>query len=316
VHVPPESQADIHSPFTGQLMSQDGFTPPTLGQSVEAGQVLALVEQAIEAPARATLGADVQRLESELQQAREQASLAANELERVQALGEAASAKRLAEAETALRVAQQNVQGLANALQQFKQADMNEGAGSRLIEIRSPLDGVIITSHATPGEYVEPAKLLYEVVNPDHVHVEADIYESDLAVLTEASKALIRSDAYPDVRFEGDLHFVSSRLEQDTRTVPAHFHVDNHDRLLRDGMFVTVEIETDKTETGVMVPKSSVVNNQGVNMVYVKTSPETFVSRQVHVVGTWGDRIMVSSGVEPEDIVVVQGMYQVRASAQ
>lgn len=64
-----------------------------------------------------------------------------------------------------------------------------------------------------------------------------------------------------------------------------------------------------------MLPEAGIVNVGGQKVVYVKVGPETFVGRVVEIKGFWGDKAMVSSGLNAGEIVVIQGMYQVRTSA-
>jgi RND family efflux transporter MFP subunit len=183
------------------------------------------------------------------------------------------------------------------------------------VRLKAPISGVIVAAHVTPGEYVKPEKLLFEIVDTSSIWVEADIYETDLSLVEKASRALIFSEAYPNDKFTGTLNFIGQRLDPNSRTVKAVFNVKNDRNRLREGMFVDMSIETQIRETGLMFAKAAVVNERGRKVVYIKTSPETFLASPVEIKGIWGDRVMVSSGVKEGDIVVVQGMYQVRSSA-
>jgi cobalt-zinc-cadmium efflux system membrane fusion protein len=180
--------------------------------------------------------------------------------------------------------------------------------------LKAPITGVIVASHVTPGEFIKPEKLLFQIVDSSRVWVEADVYEMDLALVEDANRAVILSEAYPNERFVGNLVFVGQKLDPASRTVKTVFEVENRGTRLRDGMFVSVSIETKTRETGPMFPKSAVVKEGGQDVVYVKTAPETFIARSVEIKGVWGNQVMTASGVKAGDLVVVQGMYQVRTS--
>lgn len=315
VTIPTQQQADVHSPFNGFLVSGDKFPVPIIGAHVEKGSILGMAEQIIDAPETLTVMTSIAMTESELGQSKEVLSLARLELERLQKLGESVSGRRLAEAETAQAVAKEKARGLAVALAKMREM-VSVGSGNpRIVALNAPISGVIVASHVTPGEFIESQKLLFEIIDNSSVWVEADIYEMDLSIVEDASRAEIISEAYPTERFSGALEFVGQRIDQITRTVKAVFSVENPEGRLRDGMFVNVRIETKTTKTGIMFPKAAVTNQGGRDVVYVKVAPETFVGRLVLTAGTWGDQVMVTEGVEDGEIVVIQGTYQIRTSA-
>lgn len=311
---PPAHRAEVHSPFEGLLVSNDGIPLP--GQKVKKGEEIALVEQVINASETVSLTTETTKTESELRQAREEAALARLELNRVEKLGEAVSKRRLAQAKAASIVANQKLKGLEKALAQLRAAQKSTGDGPRIVPIKAPISGVVVASHVTPGEYIKPEKQLFDILDTSSVWVQADVYERDLPLVEDAHRAFISSEAYPEQEFLGELVFVGQRIDPTSRTVKVVFVVENKEGRLRDGMFVKVLIETQRKETGTMFPKAAVVNEGGQSMVYVKTAPETFVARPVEIKGVWGDRVMTATGVNPGDILVVQGMYQIRSSAK
>jgi len=315
VSIPTGQQADVHSPFNGFLVTGDDFPVPTPGTRVQKGDVLVMAEQIINAPETLSVLTNIAMTESELGQSKEELSLARQALERLRKLGESVSGRRIAEAESAQAIAEEKVRGLSVALGKMREiVSMGEG-NPRLIPIYAPISGMIVASHVTPGEFIEPQKLLIEILDNSSVWVEADIYEMDLSIVEDAGRAEIISEAYPTERFEGALNFVGQRINPDTRTIKLVFTVENPEGRLRDGMFVNVRIETKTVKTGVMFPRAAVTNEGGRDVVYVKIAPETFVARLVTKEGTWGDQVMVTEGVEDGEIVVIQGMYQIRTSA-
>lgn len=315
VSIPTHRQADVHSPFQGLLQSTDDFSPPLPGTFVKKGDTLALVEQVITAPETLSVITEIAKTESELKQSREGAELAKLELERVKNLGESVSGRRLAETTSAAVIAEQKIEGLVQALEKLRQAISVSRENPRIISIKAPIDGVIAASHVTSGEFIEPQKLLFEIIDASKVWVEADIYEMDLPLVDDATHAKIVCEVYPEQELTGTLSFIGQRSDPRTRTVKTVFDVVNVVGCLREGMFVTVYIETDTQETGPMLPKAGIVNVGGQKVVYVKVGPETFVARAVEIKGIWGENAMVTSGLNPGEIVVVQGMYQVRTSA-
>lgn len=311
----PKGRAEVHSPFEGLLVSRRKFSLPSPGQRVKKGEVVAYVEQVVNVSETISLVTEITSLESEKKQVEEELNLAKLEVKRVKELGDAVSRKHVAEAHADAAVARKKLEGLINTLQKLRATQSNSKNNPRIVPIKAPINGVIATSSATIGEFVRPEKMIFEILDITRVWIQADVFEMDLSLVEDADRAEIISEAYPTQSFAGKLHYIGQKLSSQSRTVKAYFKVANPAGQLREGMFVRILIETKTRETGVMFPKSAVVNEAGQKVVYVKASPETFIAKPVELKGTWGDQVMVSSGVEPGEIVVIQGTYQVRTSA-
>lgn len=304
--------AQVHSPFPGRVLPGDEL--PQQGAIVKKGQIIARIEQTTDISSTVALNAEIARTGSEVQQAREERTLAGQEVDRVSKLGDAVSGRRKQESSSALAIARQRVAGLEQTLEKLH-AGAAGGNSLRVMELSSPIDGVIATADIAPGEYIEPAKMLFELIDPSVVWVEADIYELDLAAVQDAEKAVVLADAYPQSRFEGSLVFLGSTVSRESRTVKAVFGVDNGGGLLKAGMAVDVLIESKQTRTGLMVPTAAIVNEGGRTLVYVKTAPELFTARPVTTRGQWDSEVMIEEGLEAGDVVAVSGLYQIRMSA-
>ncbi len=311
VVTPTLRKAQVHAPFSGRVLSGDEI--PSQGTFVKKGQVIARIEQTTDISNTVSLNAEIARTESELQQAREERTLAGQEFERVSKLGDAASGRRKQESSPAVAISRQRVAGLERTLEKLH-AGATDSDSLRILDLTSPIDGVIDTADIAPGEYIEPAKMLFELIDSSVVWVEADIYELDLAAVQGAVRAVALSDAYPQERFEGFPVYIGSTVSRDTRTVKAVFSVDNTEGLLRAGMAMDVFIDSKQVRTGLMVPKAAIVNESGRTLVYQKIAPETFAARPVVTRGQWDSDVMVEEGLQDGDIVAVSGLYQIRMS--
>ncbi len=312
VVTPTLRNAQVHAPFPGRVLPGDEI--PSQGTFVKKGQIIARIEQTTDISSTVSLNAEIARTESELQQAREERALAGQEFERVSKLGDAVSGRRKQESSSAVAISRQRVAGLERTLEKLH-AGATDSDSLRILDLTSPIDGVIDTADIAPGEYIEPAKMLFELIDTSVVWVEADIYELNLAAVQQAERAVILSDAYPQERFEGLLVYIGSTVSPDTRTVKAVFSVDNREGLLRAGMAMDVFIESKQVRTGLMVQKAAIVNESGRTLVYVKTAPEVFTARPVTAYGQRDSEILVTEGLQDGNIVAVTGLYQIRMLA-
>jgi RND family efflux transporter MFP subunit len=312
--IPPSRQAKIHAPVTG-LIEVDGDIPlPNPGDTVDEGQVVARLVQTVGAPERVSLAAEIAATRTEIGLAQEEVDHTSAEYERVQALGEAVSERRVVEARAALKKAKLREEGLQEKLKELLASKTPDEANPGIIPLRAPISGTVAMSAMTVGEFVDPSRTLMEVVSPDVVWAVADIYEHQLPFVDEFGSASVKPDGQ-DTEYAATINHVSPRLDEATRTANVVFEVPNPGHKLREGMFVDVHIDTAEPVTGVMVPKAAVFDQRGVNVVYVKTAAESFVAREITVRDTWPDHYMIEEGVLPGEVVVVQGIYQVRAAS-
>jgi len=268
-------------------------------------------------------------------QARTQLAQAQRELRRSENLLEvgAVPRKRVEEAQTAVKVAEQSV---ASAEQQVKLLDVQikqTSAGqnifrtprvnqpTRSFPLTAPITGIVNEIKATSGQQVETGTELLSISNLASVLIEANVFERDLPIVRESTRASFTSAAlngeiYTIGTTDGDGRLVSigQNVNAETRAVPVIYEVINPSQRLRDGNFVEITIDTSGDQKVLAVPKSAVVTEQGQSFVYVLTGGESFERRTVALGAEGADFYEVKSGLKEGDRVVVEGVYQLRTS--
>lgn len=79
--------------------------------------------------------------------------------------------------------------------------------------LNSPLSGVVLSKNAEPGEYVAPGTPVITVGELDKPWLRAYINETDLGRVKLGQRVLVKTDTYPDKRYEGKLSFIASQAE-------------------------------------------------------------------------------------------------------
>jgi membrane fusion protein (multidrug efflux system) len=122
--------------------------------------------------------------------------------------------------------------------------------------VLSPLDGIVLLKKAEVGEWLERGQPLLVLENPQDLWVVTNIRESEIADVKVGSKARIWVDAYPELRFEGEVASVgAAALSELAEAKPTEFFTKIEQRipvkvifrqpneLLKAGMMVWVGIE-------------------------------------------------------------------------
>ena len=124
--------------------------------------------------------------------------------------------------------------------------------------------------------------------------------------------AIFTTSAYPEKEFRGRLINIGSVVDEQTRAATAVFEVDNASNDLKIGMQANLRLGAGEKASVLLVPKESVLDNEGKKIVYVMLSGEEFERRDVVVGDEYGDKVAIVSGVKPGERVVTQGAYQLK----
>ncbi|MHB8972706.1 MAG: efflux RND transporter periplasmic adaptor subunit [Pirellulaceae bacterium] len=350
VIVPPGSGAIVGAPITGRAAPPEGKGFPKVGEKVEEGQVLAVVEPSV-AGAEAvqlvanqaqlqTLDADLAvkqlDIETKIRTAELALTRAQEILDRRRKLTEEGitPGKELLTAEHEARLAQAELDGLRPVLQPYADArerlakvlgrmkasgEVGDQRGDMYVTLRSPISGTIVETNVTAGELIDSSHQLFRIVNLDTLWIEASVSEYDLARVQEAPDASYRLAAYPDrlvpiVAGGGRLIDVGAVIDPDTRTVPIRYEVPNQDGRLRVGMFADLLVETNRRQMALAVPKEAAVDEGGEVVVYLQLGGETFERRRVEVGIRDANQVEICKGLTAGDRVATKGAYSIRLS--
>jgi hypothetical protein len=103
-------------------------------------------------------------------------------------------------------------------------------------------------------------------------------------------------------------------VDPHSRTTRVRWSVDPHP-LLRIGAATSVELELGETITGVVVPRSALLDLDGRMIVVVQVEDHEFLDRDVQVAVRAGERALVTEGLQPGERVVDRGAALVHLAA-
>lgn len=347
----PNARAVVSTQVAGRIVLRDGLG---LGSAVGKGERVGTVEQVLDVGTQSGLESqrlDIEarrlelrntllRLQAEMadqsakaQQARTRLAQAQRELRRSVNLVEvgAVPKKRVEEAQTAVRVAEQEVSSAEQQVQllggQIRQTKAGQGTfnavnrPSTSFPLLAPVTGIVSQISATSGQQLEAGKEILSIVNLSNVLIEANVFERDLPAVRESTRASFTSAAlsgevYTIGGADGDGRLVSigQTVDEQTRTVAVIYEMKNPGGRLRDGMFVDITIDTSGDRQVLAVLKKSVVTEQGQTFVYVFNGGESFEKRPVSLGAEGSDYWEVRSGLKEGERVVTEGLYQLRST--
>ena len=229
---------------------------------------------------------------------------AETELRRVEKLGrKVVSEKRFVTAQVAYQQALARVRAYGMTQTQIekliKQGDAGNAAGE--FQLLSYQDGTVINDGFVVGELVQPGHVLLEISDESSLWVEARLTPEDAANVAIGATAKVKAG---DLWLPGKVTQARHTLDETTRTLAVHVEVPNPDERLHPGQFVNVVIEGRDQQQGIVVPMEAVLRGaDGDWQVFVETAPGRFEPREVEVLYTVGDQMLIEGLAEGTTIV-------------
>ncbi len=174
--------------------------------------------------------------------------------------------------------------------------------------VLAPFAGVVEERFVERGEQVMPGAPVARIVNTGQVKVVAGVperYAGDIEVGTNVEIGLQGAG-----NRLGRVSFVGSAVDPESRTFPVEITLANQDGTLKPQMVASVLITRQQLDGVIVVPRSAVIRHESGNSVYVVrggAASGTAEIREVTLGSAYGDRTVVTSGLQAGDEVVVLG---------
>lgn len=177
------------------------------------------------------------------------------------------------------------------------------------LEIKAPIDGVIIERKGTTGELVDKAKEIYTISDPTQLWAIAEVKERDIAAVKVGQDATFAALAYPDDKFHGKVILIGNQVESGSRTIEVRIAVDNADGRLKPGMFADVEIVTTVLDNVLLIPDSALQTDGEEQVVFVALDGNKFEKRTVKLGLEQSGRVQILEGVKAGENIVTEGSF-------
>lgn len=177
------------------------------------------------------------------------------------------------------------------------------------LEIKAPIDGVIVERTATAGELVDKTKSIYTISDPTQLWAIAEVKERDIAAVKTGQDTTFTVLAYPQDKFQGKVVLVGNQVEAGSRTLEVRIAVDNADGRLKAGMFADVEIITTILENVLLIPDSALQTEGDNQIVFVALDGNKFEKRVVKLGLEQAGRVQILDGVKAGEKIVTDGSF-------
>jgi multidrug efflux system membrane fusion protein len=190
-------------------------------------------------------------------------------------------------------------------------------------EVRAPVDGKVSNAQITPGNLVTPSDTLTSVVTVDPMYVYFDVDEQTFLKLDrlrrqngrapEVEMGLADEQGYPHV---GKIDFVDNQVRAGAGTIRLRAVFPNADGAYTAGLFARVQLRSGNTQPRALIDDKAVGTDLGNKFVYVVGKDKKVEYRRVATGALVDGLRVVDSGLNADDVVVVNGLQRVRPGVE
>jgi len=266
------------------------------GQWVAAGQVMAVIDRAVQVQQSASQVAQVRVAQAD-------ANLAQAELDRARALVERGFVSKAdIDRKTAARDA-------AAARVRVAQAQLGETrARNNRLDIRAPAAGLVLTRQVEPGQVVGAGSgVLFRMARGGEMELMAQLAEADLKSLPVGTSATV-TPVGSDLNIAGQVWQVSPVIDPKSRQGMVRIAIP-YSTAVRPGGFADAKLVAGRGQSP-LLPESAVLSGAEGNYVYV-VGKDNVVQRQKVTIGSVNDSgVAIAAGLNgTERVVVLAGSF-------
>ncbi|UPG94657.1 efflux RND transporter periplasmic adaptor subunit [Luteibacter aegosomatissinici] len=190
-------------------------------------------------------------------------------------------------------------------------------------EVRAPVDGKVSNAQITAGNLVTPTDTLTSVVTTDPMYVYFDVDEQSFLKLDRLRRAnghapevdmgLADEQGYPHI---GKIDFIDNQVKAGAGTIRLRAVFPNADGAFTPGLFARVELRSGNTQPRALIDDKAVGTDLGNKFVYVVGKDKKVEYRRVSTGALVDGLRVVDSGLNAEDVVIVNGLQHVRPGVE
>lgn len=186
------------------------------------------------------------------------------------------------------------------------------------LKLTSPIEGFVSSIHVSNGQFVDKSLVIMHISNKSELLIEAYVNQSDFQKVSGIFDANFsfadKQETITLKEINGKVRSTTAFVTENTTRIPVTFSVQNNGKLM-PGMFIEAFLKTGWKKQALVVPLSSIIEEQGQYFVFVQTGGESFEKRQVELANNDGVLTEIISGLSIGERIVTKGAFQIKLAA-
>ncbi|MEP6790545.1 MAG: efflux RND transporter periplasmic adaptor subunit, partial [Ramlibacter sp.] len=202
--------------------------------------------------------------------------------------------------------------GMSDA--QVRQVETS-GKPQARVTVVAPITGVVVDLMVREGMTVMPGATLFRINGLSTVWANAEVPESESALLRPGAKVQARSPAVPGAIFEGKVQALLPEVNPGTRTLKARLELANPGGKLVPGMSVQMQFMDTRAEKMLLVPTEAVIQTGKRTVIMLSEANGRFRPVNVEAGIESGGQTEIRRGLQAGQRVVVSSQFLIDSEA-
>ncbi|MDD3808420.1 MAG: efflux RND transporter periplasmic adaptor subunit [Candidatus Pacebacteria bacterium] len=178
----------------------------------------------------------------------------------------------------------------------------------------SPVDGSIAQLHIKQGQFIATGQPVASIVDCRQLVIKTGVTEYDIQAIKTGAEVEIRHNGSDEIIY-GKVTG-SGKKPDATGNYPVEIVIENEGMELIPGMIVRGRIESRRIGNVIYTDFDNIIEEFGNYFVYLVNSENKAVKRKIEPGKKYGNSLLILSGVEPGEKIVVSGVDALTDNAQ
>lgn len=152
--------------------------------------------------------------------------------------------------------------------------NLYENSISRSINIYSPINGYVSAIKINIGKYASPSEVLFELINPEDIHLALTVFEKDLDKLFIGQKLMAYNNQQAEKKYPCEIILIGKDINRE-RAAIVHCHFLKYDKKLVPGMYMNAALELAGQKAWI-IANEGLVRYQGKEYVFMQVDKNKF----------------------------------------
>ena len=191
---------------------------------------------------------------------------------------------------------------------------------SERIPIVAPMNGYISSINMHNGIYAVPSKAIMQIISSEHLHLELDVFEKDIASVKIGQKISYSVPALGNTIYSGEVIVIGKEFNTSSKTVRIHGQLDGEEPPFLKDLFINAKIWLTDAKSNA-IPESAIIKDGIDTFIYAakKEEKETEFTKIRVIAGATSNGFTAVKLLEeiPKGMqVVTKGAYYVNAQSK
>ncbi|EED33705.1 secretion protein HlyD [gamma proteobacterium NOR5-3] len=193
--------------------------------------------------------------------------------------------------------------------QEFINELKRSGDVRQTVTFRSSKKGVVDKLNIREGFFVGPNTTLMSIGALEEVWVEAQVFESQAALVRLGQPVTMQLDYLPGRKWQGEVDYIYPTLDASTRTLRVRLRFSNSDGELRPNMFAQVQIHSENKQPRTVIPKEALIRTGSQDRVVLALGNGRFKSIAVKTGRISNSQVEITEGLSEGEEIVASAQF-------